>query len=331
MPKLVDDFGRVVTKLRVSVTDRCNLRCVYCMPEGGLEWAPTEEILSFDEIARVVGAASTLGVNKVRITGGEPLLRPGIEELVSLLAYIPAIESVSLTTNGFFLADKAQALRGAGLRGINISLDSLDAEKLRRITRKDYFRTIMDGIDAARGAGLAPIKINAVIMRGYNDDEIEGLAHLARRNPLVVRFIEFMPLDAGGTWKRKLVVPMSEILERVRAVADVEEVVEVGCGGGEPARRFRFRDGSGEIGVIASVSAPFCESCNRVRLTADGKLLACLFSLDEHDVKRVLRSGGTDGEVAEFLVSAVKTKWAGHNINSPGFQKPPRPMSAIGG
>lgn len=327
---LIDRFGRVVTKLRVSVTDRCNMRCLYCMPEEGVEWTPREEILTFDEIAGFVGIAAELGVEKIRVTGGEPLLRKGVENLVRALAIIPGIQTVSMTTNGYFLKDKAKAIAEAGLSGINISLDSLKPDKFEKMTRRNYFGRVMEGILAAESANLFPIKINSVIMRGYNDDEIEDLAALSRKKPYKIRFIEFMPLDGnkGNAWKRNLVVSKAEILERVNRVG---ELVEVKNGKADPATKYKFKDGSGEIGVIASVSQPFCANCNRIRLTADGKIMTCLFALDEHDAKKLLRNGGSNEEIKDFLIKAVSTKWAGHNIDRPEFVKPKRSMSAIGG
>jgi cyclic pyranopterin phosphate synthase len=328
MNHLVDKFGRTVTKLRVSVTDRCNMRCLYCMPEEGLKWTPREEVLTFEEITRVVRLSSELGVRKIRITGGEPLLREGVEELIYILSQVPGIQSVSMTTNGYFLRERAEALAQAGLRGINISLDSLRPEKFKKIIRRNYFDRVIEGIDAAERAGFYPIKINAVVIRGYNDDEIEDFARLSLTRPYKIRFIEFMPIDGRGMWKGDLVVTKAEILERVSRVSEIVEVVNGDRG---PARNYRFKNGNGEIGVIASVSQPFCGSCNRIRLTADGKIMTCLFALDEHDVKGLLRGNGTDDEIKDFLIKAVGTKWAGHLINRPGFIKPKRPMSAIGG
>ncbi|MER3446120.1 MAG: GTP 3',8-cyclase MoaA [Candidatus Dadabacteria bacterium] len=328
MNHLVDKFGRTVTKLRVSVTDRCNMRCLYCMPTEGLKWTSREEVLTFEEITRVVRLSSELGVRKIRITGGEPLLREGVEELIHILSQVPGIQFVSMTTNGYFLRERAEALAQAGLRGINISLDSLRPEKFKKIIRRNYFDRVIEGIYAAERAGLYPIKINVVVIRGYNDDEIEDFARLSLTKLYKIRFIEFMPLDGGGMWEKDLVVTKAEILERVNRVSEIVEVIK---GDGGPARNYRFKNGNGEIGVIASVSQPFCGSCNRIRLTADGKIMTCLFALDEHDVKRLLRSNGTDDEIKDFLIKAVGTKWAGHLINRPGFIKPKRPMSAIGG
>jgi GTP 3',8-cyclase len=328
MNHLVDKFGRVVTKLRVSVTDKCNMRCLYCMPAEGLEWMPREEILTFEEIARVVKLSAELGVRKIRVTGGEPLLRKGVEDLIYTLSTVPGIKTVSMTTNGYFLKEKAESLARAGLCGINVSLDSLKPEKFKKVTRRNYFDRVIEGIHAAESANLYPIKINAVVIRGYNDDEIEDFARLSLTKPYRIRFIEFMPLDGGGTWRKDLVVTKSEILERVNRISELVEVVN---GDGDPARKYKFKNANGEIGVIASVSQPFCGKCNRIRLTADGKIMTCLFALNEHDIKRLLRGNGTDEEIKDFLTKAVSAKWAGHLINHPDFIKPKRSMSAIGG
>ncbi len=328
MNQLIDKFGRVVTKLRVSVTDRCNMRCLYCMPVEGLEWMPREEILTFEEIRRVVKLSAELGVRKIRVTGGEPLLRKGVEDLVYTLSQVPGIQTLSMTTNGYFLREKAEALAQAGLCGINVSLNSLKSEKFNKITRRNYFDRVVEGIHTAECANLYPIKINAVVIRGYNDDEIEDFARLSLTKPYKIRFIEFMPLDGGGTWRKDLVVTKAEILERVNRISEIVEVIN---GEGDPARKYKFKSGNGEIGVIASVSQPFCGRCNRIRLTADGKIMTCLFAHDEHDIKLLLRGNGTDEEIKDFLIKAVSAKWAGHLINHPDFIKPKRSMSAIGG
>ncbi len=324
---LVDRFGRQARKLRISVTDRCNFRCIYCMPEDAV-FQDQDELLSFDEIERVARVAVGLGVEKVRLTGGEPLARRGVERLVERLTAIPGLRSVSMTTNGYFLPGKAQALKGAGLKGVNISLDTLDRHRFVLLTRRDYLQQVLAGIEAALAAGLEPVKLNMVVMRGYNDDEVEAFAELARARPVTVRFIEFMPLDNGNVWNESLVVPAQEILERVKTVAPL---VPVRQDKSDPARRWRFADGRGEIGIIASVTEPFCGHCDRIRLTADGKLRNCLFSLDEYDVRAVLRGGGSDEDIAAVFHAAVESKWAGHLINRAGFVKPERTMHAIGG
>lgn len=324
---LVDRFGRRARKLRISVTDRCNFRCVYCMPED-VAFMDREELLTFEEIERVTRVAVRLGIEKVRLTGGEPLARRDVERLVERLAAIPGLRSVSMTTNGYFLPAKAAALKRAGLTGLNISLDTLDPDRFLLLTRRDYLREVLAGLDAALAAGFAPIKVNMVVMRGYNDDEVETFALLARTRPLVVRFIEFMPLDNGNVWNERLVVPAREIIERIASVAPLEPLEHDPS---EPARRWRFRDGQGEIGVIASVTEPFCAHCDRLRLTADGKIRNCLFGLDEYDVRAVLRGGGSDEDIAAVFQEAVANKWAGHLINRAGFVKPERTMHAIGG
>lgn len=324
---LIDQFGRRARKLRISVTDRCNFRCVYCMPED-VVFKDREEILTFTEIERVARVAVGLGIEHIRLTGGEPMARRDMGDLVELLANIPGLKTVTMTTNGYFLPGKAAALKQAGLKGINISLDTLDPDRFVALTRRDYLQQVLDGIEAALEAELLPIKLNMVVMRGYNDDEIEQFVEFARTRPIAVRFIEFMPLDNGGVWNNGLVVPAQEILDRAHAVAPLEPVVHDAS---DPARRHRFVDGAGEIGVIASVTEPFCAHCDRIRLTADGKVRNCLFGLDEYDVMQVLRSGGSDEDIAAVFQEAVHNKWAGHLINQEGFVQPERTMHAIGG
>lgn len=327
MTVLIDQFGRQARKLRISVTDRCNFRCVYCMPED-VVFKDRDEILNFSEIERVARVAVGLGIEQIRLTGGEPLARRDMEYLVQLLVKIPGLKAVNMTTNGYFLPGKAVALKQAGLDGVNISLDTLDRDRFVLLTRRDYLQKVLDGIDAALEAELLPIKVNMVVMRGYNDDEIEQFVEFARTRPISVRFIEFMPLDNGGVWNNDLVVPAKEIIERAHAVAPLEPVVH---NASDPARRHRFVDGLGEIGVIASVTEPFCAHCDRIRLTADGKVRNCLFGLDEYDVMQVLRSGGSDADIAAVFQEAVHNKWAGHLINQEGFVQPERTMHAIGG
>ena len=327
---LVDRFGRTVRKLRISLTDRCNFRCLYCMPEGDIPWIPTGEILTFDEIERVVRICAAMGVEKIRLTGGEPLLRPGVEEITARLARVPGIRAVSMTTNGLLLPQKAAALKAAGLAGINISLDSLDRDRFRQLTRRDELDRVLAGIAAAAEAGLAPIKINAVVMRGINDGEIETFLRWAREQPvdLTVRFIEFMPLDGSNVWTRDLVYTADEILAQARRIAPVEPLNNDPA---EPARLYRFADGRGTFGIIASVSQPFCGACDRIRLTADGKIRNCLFAVEEFDLRELLRGGAGDGEIERAIRRAVWVKWRGHLINQQGFVKPRRAMYAIGG
>lgn len=324
---LVDRFGRVVRKLRISVTDRCNFRCVYCMPPGEISWLPKDEILTFEEIHRVAAVAARMGVTKVRLTGGEPLARRGVPRLVAMLVQIPGVEKVSMTTNAYYLPEVAWELKQAGLKGLNISLDTLDRRKFIEITRRDYLDKVLEGIEAAEEAGLGPIKINTVVMRGYNDDEIPRFLEWGRQTGRQVRFIEFMPLNGDGPWSRERVVPADEVLQRAAEVAPFRPK---GNDPSDPAREFVFEDG-GEFGVIATVSRPFCRQCDRIRLTADGKIRNCLFALHEHDVRELLRSGADDEALAARLRESVWAKWEGHTIHHADFVKPQRAMHAIGG
>ena len=330
MSRLKDSYGRVIDDLRISLTDRCNFRCFYCMPAEGLPWLPKREILTYEEILRLARVFVDLGVRTVRLTGGEPLMRQDIDVLIGGLARLDPAMDLSMTTNGFFLADKAERLARAGLKRINVSLDSLRPDRFEKMVRRDgqlVFK-ILDGMRVARSAGLAPIKVNCVVVRGCNEDELADFAALGRAQDYQVRFIEFMPLDAQGEWSMKAVVPGAEILARIHAVYPL---APAGGNGGEPATVYRFLDGQGSIGVIASVTEPFCDSCNRVRITADGQLRTCLFAVREHDLKGLLRSGATDEELADFIIAAVWKKEAGHKINQPDFVKPARSMSSIGG
>ena len=326
---LVDSFGRVHNDLRISVTDRCNLRCVYCMPEEGVDWVPRSEILTFEEIERIALVAHDLGVDSVRLTGGEPLVRASVTDLVARLGRI-GFSDLSMTTNGSGLARLAPALSAAGLMRVNISCDSLKPERFAGIRRRGVLGTVLEAMDAAEQAGLTPVKINVVVMAGVNDDEIVDLAGFARDTGRVVRFIEFMPLDAGEAWERSKVVPGEEILARIGNVWPLEPASERAVDAA-PADRYRFVDGRGEIGVITSVTRAFCGSCNRLRLTADGAIRNCLFANGEHPVRDVLRAGGSDAELALLLRQAVWAKRAGHGINDPSFLRPARSMSMIGG
>jgi len=323
---LVDPFGRTVRDLRISVTDRCNFRCQYCMPAEGMQWLPREEILSFEEIERFARICiQTFGFNGIRLTGGEPLVRAHLPELVQRLARLGV--DVALTTNGATLRLHASALADAGLKRINISLDSLQKERFLELTRRDELDRVLDGIDAAIDAGLSPVKINAVMMRGINDDEIIDFAEFGREKGVTVRFIEFMPLEAGDIWNEGLVVPAQEIIETIDQVIPLKPVVR----GNEPAERWRYSDGKGEVGVIASVTKPFCGNCDRVRLTAEGQFRTCLFAVDEFDMRALLRSEVGDDAVAKAISDAVGTKWAGHAIGQVNFIRPKRTMSQIGG
>ena len=325
---LVDRYGRVHDDLRLSVTDRCNLRCVYCMPEEGLSFLPRHELLTFDEITRVARVAKSLGVSALRITGGEPLVRKGLPSLVARLSAV-GFEDLAMTTNGTDLARVAGELASAGLRRVNVSCDSLRPERFAAIRRRGNLDVVLDAMAAAERAGLTPLKVNVVLLRGHNDDEILDFASFARATGRIVRFIEFMPLDAQGQWDRDRLVPGREVLERISDVWPIEPLS--GPAGTAPAERFRFTDGRGEIGLISSVSEPFCGTCNRLRVTADGALRNCLFSDDERTVRDLLRNGGSDADLSLLFRQAVWAKFPGHGINEPGFLSPARSMSMIGG
>jgi GTP 3',8-cyclase len=326
---LVDGWGREIKSLRVSVTDKCNFRCRYCMPAEGLEWLPRQEVLTFEEIARIVGVLADMGVDEVRLTGGEPLVRRDLPVLVEMLARTRGVEDLSLTTNGVLLDRLTGPLVEAGLRRINVSLDSLSHTRFAEITRRDALDKVLAGLaEAERYPELRPIKVNCVAIRGFTEEEVPALAELARRRPYVIRFIEFMPLDADEAWRQDEVLTGGEI----RAL--IEErwpLVEVPAKASSTARRFRFADGAGEIGFVNPVSEPFCSTCDRIRLTADGKLRTCLFSRREWDVKRPLRDGASDDELEALLRWAVRHKELKHHINEPGFVRASRSMSQSGG
>jgi len=328
--QLVDTFGRVHNNLRISVTDRCNIRCFYCMPEDNPVFMERREILSFEEIERFVRVAVRLGINKVRLTGGEPLVRRDLAVLVGKLAAIPEITDLALTTNGILLPEQAGQLYDAGLRRINIHLDTLDPAKFRQIVRRDMFARVLEGIFACKRLGYGPIKLNAVAVRGLIEEDLVPLAQFGRKHGIEVRFIEFMPLDADGQWQRDKVLFAADILETLSyEIAPLVTVPDQDTRA--PASEFMFSDGVGRIGIIASVSRPFCMSCNRIRLTADGKLRNCLFALDELDVKAVMRGGGSDDDIIQLIRRSVHDKWEGHEINTARFVQPLRPMYAIGG
>jgi cyclic pyranopterin phosphate synthase len=327
---LTDTFGRVHDSLRISVTDRCNIRCFYCMPEQNVQFGPRSEILSFEEIERFVRVAAQLGVTKLRLTGGEPLLRHDLHLLVERLIQIPGIRDIALTTNGVLLAKQADSLYKAGLRRINIHLDTLDRERFHRITRRDDLPKVLEGIAACQKLGYGPIKINAVALKGITEDDVVPLARFGRENGIQIRYIEFMPLDAQGIWDKSKVLLADEMLEKLsNEIAPLEEVPD--SDPRAPATDYRFTDGVGGVGFIASVSRPFCLNCNRIRLTADGKLRYCLFAIDETDVKGLLRNAGSDAAIGAKIQENVHAKWAGHEINSTQFVAPPRPMYSIGG
>ena len=325
---LVDRYGRVHNDLRISVTDRCNLRCVYCMPEEGLSFLPKNDLLTFDEITRLAQVAKGVGVSALRITGGEPLVRKGLTSLIGRLSAV-GFEDLAMTTNGTELAGVAGALAAAGLRRVNVSCDSLRPARFAAIRRRGKLDVVLNAMRAAEKAGLTPLKVNVVLLRGQNDDEILDFASFARTTGRIVRFIEFMPLDAQGEWDRNRLVSGREVFERISAVWPLEPISD--SSGAAPAERFRFADGIGEIGLISSVSEPFCGTCNRLRLTADGALRNCLFSDDERTVRDLLRNGGSDSDLALLFRQAVWAKFPGHGINEPGFLSPARSMSMIGG
>ncbi len=326
---LVDSFGRRISSVRVSVTDKCNFRCTYCMPAEGLQWLPKDDVLTFEEIARLVRVMSAMGVHEVRLTGGEPLVRRDIPVLVGMLASTPGVDDLSLTTNGVLLERLAGPLVAAGLRRVNVSLDTLSHVRFAEITRRDALGAVLRGLEAAeRYDELRPIKVNSVAIKGFTEDEVIGLAELARRKPYVVRFIEFMPLDADKAWEDDKVLTGAEI----RAI--VEErwpLVEIPAKPSSTARRFRFADGKGELGFVSPVSEPFCSTCDRIRLTADGQLRTCLFSRREWDLKTPLRDGASDEEVAALVRRAIRHKELKHRINDRGFLPASRSMSQIGG
>jgi len=326
---LVDSWGRAIGSLRVSVTDKCNFRCTYCMPAEGLEWLPRSEVLSFEEIERLVRVLARMGVREVRLTGGEPLVRRDLPELVRMLSAVPGVEDLSLTTNGVLLDRLAGPLVAAGLKRINVSLDSLSHVRFTELTRRDALDQVLRGLEEAeRYPELRPIKVNCVALKGFTEEEVPALAELARRKPYVVRFIEFMPLDADEVWREDRVLTGGEI----RAL--IEErwpLVELPAPPSSTARRFRFADGVGEIGFVNPVSEPFCSACDRIRLTADGQLRTCLFSRREWDLKAPLRAGASDEELERHLRFAVRHKELKHRISDPGFVRASRSMSQIGG
>lgn len=338
--QLIDPFGRTVRDLRISITDRCNFRCTYCMPEEGMAWLDRKEILTFEEINRLATiCVHRFDVDSIRLTGGEPTVRAHLPVLVEKLAQLkvpsPANSplagkniDLALTTNGATLRLVADELKAAGLSRINISLDTLQSEKFLKITRRDHLTNVLDGIDAAISAGFAPVKINAVIQRGVNDDEILALASFGRDKNVEVRFIEFMPLDAQGQWQRNDVVGQDEIVSTINNVYPLEQVAARGAA---PADRWRYLDGAGTVGVIPSVTKPFCGDCDRVRLTAEGQFRTCLFSTTEFDLRAMLRGDATDDQLASEIARAVGTKWAGHAIGNVTFVRPKRSMSQIGG
>ncbi|MXW60308.1 MAG: GTP 3',8-cyclase MoaA [Acidimicrobiaceae bacterium] len=324
--QLIDGFGRVHRDLRISVTDRCNFRCTYCMPQEGMQWQRREDLLSFEEIERVAQIlVERFGVNAIRLTGGEPTVRAKLSILVAKLAALNV--DLAMTTNGVTLPLLANELRAAGLTRINISLDSLRADRFEQLTRRNELPRVLEGVDAALDAGFSPVKVNVVVMKGVNDDEIVDFARFGRDRGVVVRFIEFMPLDADEIWSNDQVMTQTEILKSLSGEFDLVPLERTSA----PATRWRYADGLGEIGIVASVSQSFCESCDRVRITADGQFRNCLFATEETDVRALLRNGASDDDIAEALQRSVSSKWAGHSINQVHFIRPHRSMSEIGG
>jgi cyclic pyranopterin phosphate synthase len=346
---LIDAHGRVLRDFRVSVTDRCNFRCLYCLPETEAahnfyrghwanmpasapivqQWVPRSNLLSFEEITRVVRLMAGLGIQKLRLTGGEPLLRRDVDHLVREVAQIPGISDIAMTTNGFLFRQKAAALREAGLHRVSFSMDSLDRAKFLKMTGRDGLEEVLQSIQVARETGFAPIKVNAVIIRGMNDNEIENLACFAKDEALSLRFIEFMPLDSARGWLREMVVPGREILSRVQRRFELVPVA--GENPSSTSKRWSLAGSGGEVGIIAPVSEPFCGNCNRIRMTADGKIRTCLFSVVEHDLRGLLRAGATDAQIEEWMRAVVLGKEARHHIGEPDFVPASRSMSCIGG
>lgn len=325
----LDSFGRAATDLRVSLTDRCNLRCSYCMPAEGLAWLPNDDLLTNDELVRLLRlGTSRLGITTVRLTGGEPMLRPDLETLVEQVAALEPRPVVALTTNGIGLARRAEKLKAAGLDRINVSLDTLQPDRFATLTRRHRLDDVLAGIRAARDAGLVPVKVNSVLMRGINDDEAAGLVTWAGQEGVELRFIEQMPLDAQHGWKREEMVTAAEIHA---ALAPHVTLVPIPGRGSAPAERFQVKGTDQTVGIIASVTLPFCGACDRVRLTADGQLRSCLFSLKESDLRTAMRSGATDDDLEAMWRACLAAKLPGHGINDPSFLQPRRPMSAIGG
>jgi cyclic pyranopterin phosphate synthase len=327
---LIDTFGRLHDNLRISVTDRCNIRCFYCMPETGVQFTDRREILSFEEIERFARIAVSLGVNKIRVTGGEPLVRKDLAVLIAKLARIEGVTDIALTTNGVLLEEQAQDLYDAGLRRLNVHLDTLDAARFHQITRRDEHHRVMAGIDKALELGFGPIKINAVAVKDLVEPDIVPLARYGRERGVEIRYIEFMPLDAQGLWDKGKVLLADDMLQILTSEIGPLEVIP-DPDPRAPALEYRFLDGVGKIGFIASVSRPFCLNCNRIRLTSDGQLRYCLFAVEETDVKGLLRGGAGDDEIRKTIRATIQKKWLGHEINTAQFVAPPRPMYAIGG
>ncbi len=328
-PKLVDGRARNIVNLRISVTDRCNFRCTYCMPADNVEFMHRDKLLTFEEITRIVQIASGMGICRLRLTGGEPLMRKDLPVLIRMLAEVEGIEDIAMTTNAFFLKEHAETLKEAGLQRLNISLDALDPEKFRHVNRKDCLNEVLEGIKIAADVGFKSIKINAVAIRNFSETEIMRLVEMGRSDGFEIRFIEFMPLDSDQTWERDKVLFGHEIVDFIRKkyeLIPVENSLEIG-----PASEYNFADGKGRVGIITAVSNPFCDHCNRIRITANGKLRTCLFSTHETDLKELIRGGASDEDIIRTIRGAVLNKEPGHKINLDDFERPHRAMHAIGG
>ena len=328
-PKLIDGMGRTIVNLRISVTDRCNFRCTYCMPADNVEFMDRSNLLSFEEIQRVAQIVSGMGINRLRLTGGEPLMRKNLPVLIKMLNEVDGIDDIAMTTNAYFLKDQAQSLKDAGLKRLNVSLDALDPEKFRDVNRRDCLQSVLDGLETARKVGFKSIKINAVAVRNFSETEIMGLIEMGRSEGFEIRFIEFMPLDSDKVWERDKVLFGHEIIDLIKEnyeLIPIDNSLEIG-----PASEYNFADGQGKVGIITAVSNPFCDHCNRIRMTADGKLRTCLFSTNETDLKKLIRTGATDENIIEALNQAVLIKEPGHKINLDDFERPTRAMHAIGG
>jgi GTP 3',8-cyclase len=327
---LVDSFGRVHRNLRISVTDRCNIRCCYCMPHEAVKFKPRRELLTFEEIERFVHVVVRLGVNRLRITGGEPLVRAELPRLVAALAHVPGVEDLAMTTNGILLADFAPALKQAGLRRLNISLDTLREDTFREITRRQGLDRVLEGLRVAQRLGFEKIRLNAVVLRGVTEDDLVPLADFARQQDVEVRFLEFMPLDADRQWADDRVVTGAETRARIEAAYGPLVPAER-PDPSQPAVDFRFADGRGRIGLISPVSQPFCHACNRLRITAEGQVRNCLFSTSDWDARKIMRNGGSDEELGALVRACIQAKKTGHGIDSPAFVRPARAMYQIGG
>lgn len=328
-PQLIDGMGRTIVNLRISVTDRCNFRCTYCMPADNVEFMDRDKLLTFEEITRVASIVSRMGINRLRLTGGEPLMRKDLSVLIKMLAQVEGIDDIAMTTNAFFLKEHAQNLKDAGLKRLNVSLDALDPEKFKHVNRRDCLQQVLDGLQEAARVGFKSIKINAVAMRNFSETEIISLIEMGRSDGFEVRFIEFMPLDSDQAWERDKVLFGHEIVDFIREkyeLIPIDNSLEIG-----PASEYKFADGKGKIGIITAVSNPFCDHCNRIRMTADGKLRTCLFSANETDLKELIRSGASDETIVETIEQAVLIKEPGHKINLDSFERPTRAMHAIGG